>query len=255
MPVASGPSSPAPSGAASGGAAAGSGVAYLGQATFRGCVGLIDLPRGAAAQILPAELELASPEGEASHPLAVAFGDFDDSTAIVGTYPIRLGVRYHETCSAVPRVRFKGGHETFTFVFRMYCDHLGPMMFGNANYGLGKQIADLGWVDSEYLVSEPKGPALVRFGFEVGKEAVPDGLERVMAPFRAPVVGRKRSGDYAACRFDWDFSRAITKELDLAMTVVASVDSLSAGVYRSVPGCGFALDEVLWRISWPMPAR
>jgi hypothetical protein len=236
------------------------GLSLAGQATFDGGIVLSSRPRPQVERLLPAELELAESSTPEAHPLVFIFGDLTQGATIFGGITWPLGVSYREFALAVPLVRRRGDPHLHTFVPRMYSSYFPATWNGNVFYGLGKEMAEMGWRERTFAIRSERGEALLHA--DLGAEGPwirasdggPDGFEATCALFRLPILGLKAGGRYVRSYFDWDLSQARARAVAPRVHVDAPIaEGVAPGRYPGAPGGSFEVQRMDWRLSYPEP--
>jgi hypothetical protein len=237
---------------------------FAGVARFDGCVVVARLRRDRVAAMLPDDLELpsAGPVRGDEHPVIFALGQQRDTAFVVAGRRIPFPVRYGEFAVAVPCVRHRRRRDLYTYVPRMVSSYFPATWTGNEYYGLGKQmghvVRDAGLILltdeadrlSLHVVCEPRGSWLAT---PVAQQPL---LAEVRSAFSLQVAGRKASGSWIGCRFDWDFACAQVRSIDSALVVDRLfVPGLAPGCYGGVAAHSFEVRNMHWGLSWPEPLR
>ncbi len=190
------------------------------------------------------------------HPVVFVFGMQSNTALIVGRVTLPSGARFPELMIAVPFVRRRDDRNLYVFVPRMYSGDQLATWSGAANYGFGKQLADMRWLSRTFTVTARGGPLLLHATVESDGDWRP--FDRVPAlgattdVFRRPALGRRRDGTDVCSYFDWRADGATARP---ARAVVSIDAALGAGlvprVCHGIEGEAFAVRDMRWRISWP----
>lgn len=237
---------------------------FAGVARFDGCVVVTRLPRDRVAALLPGDLELAPGDETppAEHSVIFVLGRQRDAAFLVVGRRIPFPVAYGEFALAIPAVRHRHSRRLHTYVPRMVSSYFPATWTGNEYYGLGKQMGnvvrdgELVLLTDEaerlllHVVVEPQGPWLAT------PEATDPLLAAVRAAFALPIAGRKSSGSWIGCRFEWEFDAAEVRSIDSTLVVDQPfVPGLAPGCHAGVAAESFEVRGMSWRLSWPEPFR
>ena len=105
-------------------------TAIAGEATFAGCLAVIDVARQALLPTLPPSVTLPR-DDSAGYPCLLVFGEQSDGTTFWGGRSVPWGIRYHELMVAIPFVYWDGAFGEHLFVAGMICDFWPAVWNGN----------------------------------------------------------------------------------------------------------------------------
>jgi len=227
-----------------------------GVASFNGAVVTAPAPPDFVRTLLPPPLMLDANSARA-HDLVFFFGELEHGGAHIGGVDWSLGARYREMGVLVPCVRHPDHAGHLLFPYEMAADDATAITLGNAVYGLRKRNARIGWDGPSYEVhveGRRKFQCTGSIHGEFSKRRVSDArlvasLLRIVAH---PVLGLRNHEDYVRSHFEWDFTRAATRPLSVALEW--------APIARDVPFVSTVnMDRALlvrgmrWRTSPPAP--
>lgn len=236
---------------------------FVGQASFDGVISVMMHPRNQVAALLPddlvpAEAASATPE---LHPVVILFGDQREASLLTGGFPVALGITYQESMLAIPCVRHIHGLQLHTFSAIMHTNHAPARWSGNTYYGYAKQMADLGWSDTSFVVAEPNGGVIAHARIETADvwfspdKAPGVALRNIRDYFALPILGRKDDGTYVASHFEWRFDDAAVRPVDASLSVERGLAGLQSGVHADAPSGSIQVRRMRWRVSWPFAPR
>jgi hypothetical protein len=82
------------------------------------------------------------------------------------------------------------------------------------------------------------------------------GFASIRAAFALPVVGRRDDATLVSSYFRWEIDDMLVRPADATVSLAdGAVDGLAAGPRRGARDATFAVRRMLWRVTWPMPAR
>lgn len=207
-------------------------------------------------RLLPASLVLAENRSRSRdlHPVVFLFGEQRHGATIFGGVTVPTPVVYGEFTMAVPFVRHRGGRFLHTYLPRMVCSYFPATWVGNAYYGFGKRMGSMGWEGRIFAVCDEAGA--LWFHAHVGEHAPdsasPRSMEALRSLFALPVVGIRSDGRYVSSYWDFDFAAAQVRPIDVLLTIDAPFAAgLVPGDHGGFPGGSFAVDGLVWRLSWP----
>jgi len=250
-------------------------TALAGQATFSGCLAVLDVPSALLRARLPPGMALPAAH-PASSPCLLAFGEQSNSTGFIGGWPLPWGVRYHELMVAVPVSSATSHGAGCLFVLGMACDAPWAVWNGNLHYGFNKRLASMSWDGNRFLVSTGG----TRPGFDAtffscsGGLRPPDPLtgslagtplphsarqarslratrEWIRAAAALPVIGTRDDGRAIECRFEWDFADAVTTAGRLTLSVSPDFAELPLTASDVTCDRAYLVAGMRWRLSWP----
>jgi predicted Fe-S protein YdhL (DUF1289 family) len=242
--------------------ATGSQRAYVGEASFNGCIAICQRPRSEIARWLPAGTRLSdSADGECAEQVAVfLFGEQTQGTVHFAGVPLTLGIRYFEFALLVPGVSLGADRAAHTFVARMYSSYFPAVWSGNAHFGFAKELAQMGWSGSEFWVQPQGGRAILHAAIERGAEWSPAsesaaaGVSMLRLLSQLPVLGLRRDGRMVRSRFEFGLSTASARAAEATLFVANSLaPGQHPGEYRAAPGSALEIRDVAWRLGWPEP--
>jgi hypothetical protein len=228
-------------------------TALAGQATFSGCLAVLDLPSALLLARLPPGMALPA-AGHASSACLLAFGEQSHSTGYIGGWPLPWGVQYHELMLAVPVASERSPGGRCLFVLGMACDASWAVWNGNLHYGFNKRLASMSWDGTRFLVSDGGN----RPGFDAtfsSRQEDEHDLEWIRAAAELPVIGMRDDGRAIECRFDWSFTDAVTIAGRLALSVSPCFAELPLSGSEVTCDRAHLVEGMRWRLSWPLPAN
>jgi hypothetical protein len=234
---------------------------FAGIATFDGCVVVTTPARDEVAALLPADLELADSPAPHRHPILFVLGRQRSGVSLVAGLRFPFPVVYGEFALAVPFVRHRRGARLHTYVPRMVSSYFPATWTGNEYYGLGKRMGDVRRDRDLVLLCDEQDRLLLHAVVAARGEWLtgagdPPLLALVRSAFALPIVGRKTSGTWIGCRFDWDFGGAEVRAIDAALEIDRPfVPGLEAGSQDGVGSDSFEVRAMAWRLSWPSAFR
>ena len=236
------------------GEAMGAASAWGGVAHFSGVMLQVTVEAGQVRAALPSPLRLgAAPDGASGgHPLLVLAGELSDGGVHLGDLDLNYRVRYREVALLVPRVEHPLCPGSAVFVERMYADAMTPVFWGNACYGLRKQLAEITWQGPRLAVwnqgrevfacsGSLQGPWRVGSGPEAPQLG---GLPRWLG---APILGRRDSGAFVRLGFELGFGGAQSCDFNLHQPL--RVRGLR--VWPGATATAFAVRGLRWRTTPP----
>jgi len=230
---------------------------FAGVAAFDGCIVVATPTRNEVEALLPGDLELADGSAADRHPVLFVLGRQRDTASLVAGLRLPFPVAYGEFALAVPFVRHRLGRRVHTWVPRMISSYFPATWAGNEYYGLGKQMGRVRRDRDLVLLSDERDRLLLhavveRRGEWLDGAGDPPLLARVRSAFALPIVGRKATGAWIACRFDWGFDAARVRAIDAALEVDRPfVPGLVAGAHHGAAADSFEVRGMAWRLSWP----
>jgi len=239
------------------------GATFAGEATFDGCVAVTHWPRADVERLLPAELELAanvSPRPDV-HPLVCAFGNQTQGSWIWGGFTLPVGLEYFELLIGLPFVKHRRGHHLHTYIPRMYAGNPASVWDGNVRYGLSKQLAEMRWWGSTFVLTTEQGTPLFHAVVETANEgaasaATAPAVRTVAEVFSLPVLGRKETGELVGSYFAWDLDAALIDTAEACLTIDAPLGAgLEPRVFHGTRAGTIVVREMNWKLSWPMRCR
>ena len=239
------------------------GATFAGEATFDGCVAIAHWPRADVEGLLPAELELAANASPRAgmHPVVFAFGHQAEGSWIWGGFTLPIGLEYFEFLIGFPFVKHRRGHLLHTYIPRMYAGNPASVGDGNARYGLSKQLADMRWWGSTFVLTTPEGGLLFHAVVETddgagAPDAAPRAVRAIAEIFSLPVLGRKETGDLVSSYFGWELDAAIVQRAQVCLTIDAPiVPGLEPRVFHAALDGAIRVGQMKWKLSWPMRCR
>ena len=239
-----------------------SGATFAGEAAFEGCFAITEWRRADVERLLPPEIALAENVSSraARHPVVFAFGEQKRGAWIWGGLTLPVGLEYHELMIAIPFVVHRSGRFLHTYIPRMYASNSPAVWDGNARYGLAKELADLGWWNTTFVVTDARGRLVLHADVEADgawRRAASAPAARAAAEiFALPVLGRKASGQYVSSYFAWDFDAATARPAAAAISLDAPlVAGLEPRVIQAADGRAVSVQDLRWRLSWPVACR
>lgn len=235
---------------------------FAAETYFSGCLVWCDVPRAAAAALLPAGLSLglAPGRGGSRHPVVFVFGEHDRSAVLFATMRFPTGVRFHEMVVAVPFVRTPGDATPAVFLPTVFSSDAIATWSGKVHYGYRKRRVPLEWLGHSFVVSDERGRFLAQVSCAATgawAEAATSRLPalRTAAAFGAmPVIGFLDDGRLVRSSFAWGFDggriRQIAARVDVAPPLVHALGIAAA---HGLPARCLEIAALRWRISWPNP--
>jgi hypothetical protein len=228
--------------------------AIAGQATFAGCLAVIDIAREALLPMLPPSVRL--PESESpKYPCLLVFGEQRNGTTFFGGMAVPWGLRYHELMVAVPFVRWDAVPGEHLFVSGMTCDFWPAVWNGNFYYGFRKRLAQMSWDGDRFSAAgEGRHPGFRATARGRG-QATDDALDWIRSAAALPVLGHRDDGVFVQSRFDWDFREAEVDPVTLAFTLGRHFRELPPGESTACrQDDAYRVRRMQWRLSWPTVA-
>lgn len=241
-----------------------SGATFAGEATFDGCIALANWPRADIERLLPPELEPAANVSRRAdaHPVAFVFGKQTQGSWIWGGFTLPIGLDYFEFLIGVPFVKHRRGHILHTYIPRMYASNPPSVWDGNARYGLSKQLAEMRWWGSTFILTGEQGALLFHAVVEPGKDEIAgseNGAQAARAVgeiFSLPVLGRKETGEYVCSYFAWDIDSALVRSADACLSIDSPlVPGLGPRVFHGAASGTITVRGMKWKLSWPVRCR
>jgi hypothetical protein len=229
-------------------------IAVAGQATFEGCIAVLNVPRETLLVMLPSAVDL--PKGDSSHcPCLLVFGEQSDGIAFFGGLQLPWGVRYHELMVAIPFVRWGESGGVFLFILGMACDASWAVWNGNIYYGFRKRLASMSWEGGcFYATDEGRQP-----GFQATlrprASASSGQFTWIQSAAALPVLGHRDDGSFVLSRFDWDFREAAVEAAALSLSVEKRFPELPLGRRAVRNDDAYWVRRMRWRLSWPTTAN
>jgi hypothetical protein len=236
-------------------------TAFAGQASFTGFLVTSSWPRAEVAALLPPELELAESVSPMPpfHPVVFTFGDQHAGSMIFGGVAVEVGPTYSEFCMAVPFVRRRGGQSLQLFFPRMYSSSYPAYWHGNASYAMPKIMATMGWRGSTFAVAAPDGAPLVHAEVERSGAWRPaiagdaPGFVALREAFALPIAGRRGDGSIVSSYFRWELDETRLRPAGATVEIQAPlVDGLGRSRRTGLPGGTFEVEDMVWKITWPV---
>jgi hypothetical protein len=229
-------------------------IAVAGQATFEGCIAVLNVPRETLLSMLPSAVDL--PTGDfADCPCLLVFGEQSDGTAFFGGLRLPWGVRYHELMVAIPFVRWAGSRDVFLFILGMACDASWAVWNGNTYYGFRKRLASMSWEGGcFYATDEGHQPGLQAI-LRPRASASTGQFAWIQAAAALPVLGHRDDGSFVRSRFEWDFREAAVEAAALSLVVENHFLELPVGRYAVRNDDAYWVRRMRWRLSWPTTAN
>ena len=225
-----------------------SSIVVIGQANFKGCVAIVQLPRSVVRSALPSSVDL--PEPDASHAACLLlFGEQLNATTCLAGVPMPWGVRYHELMVAVPFVRWKHEAHPRLFVYRMVCDYWPAVWVGNSYYGFNKSFARVTWDGRRFSADDESNPHLFCADLLTDQPAPRQALAWIESASRLPVLGRRADNTFVSSRFEWDFEAAAIRRTKLRLLLCQG--SLGLLLENRSDEDAYWVDGMRWRLSWP----
>lgn len=227
------------------------------QASFHGFAIVTSWSRAEAAALLPDELVLAPNTSDTPelHPVVFLFGDQRGGAAVYGGFTFPTAVVYQEFTLALPFVRHRDGDRLLIHVPRMVCSFPPAMWVGNAAYGFEKRLGSMGFEGPIYAVRDAGGALLCHAHFETGvprATAVARDFDAFRALFDQPVTGRRTDGRFVSSLWRFDCNDARIRPADALVTIDAPFAAgIRPGEHPDVEGGSFAVEGMVWRLSWP----
>ncbi|TMA80520.1 MAG: hypothetical protein E6J72_08010 [Deltaproteobacteria bacterium] len=235
------------------------GASFVAEARFEGVIVCTRWPRPDVMPILAPGLSLGrNATAEAHlHPVAFVFGMQSDAALIVGGVTVPSGARFPELMIAVPFVRRHEDTNLHVFIPRVYSSDQLSTWSGTANYGLGKQLADMRWLSRTFTVAARGGPLLLHATVESEGDWRPfdrvPGLTATTDVFRRPALGRRHDGTDVRSYFDWRPYGATARPARAVLSIDAPLGpGLVPRICHGIGGETFAVRDMRWRISWPL---
>jgi hypothetical protein len=227
-------------------------AAVAGQATFDGCLAVLDVPRESLVAMMPPGIALPDTASSSSQCL-LAFGEQRDSTAFVGGVSVPWGIRYHELMVAVPCLPRWGRPDAALFVLGMVCDAWWAVWNGNAYYGFQKDLAAMGWDGKRFVVSDHETGRTFDAVIGPGSTASRRGLTWIERAAALPVLGHHGDNRFVQSRFEWDFRQAAVEPAALHLALGSHFRPLPMRGEDICPDRVYRVRDMRWRLSWPMP--
>lgn len=234
----------------------GSAATFASQAFFHGCISITAWRSDEVQRLLPEPLVLAENRSRSPdlHPVAFLFGEQRYGATIFGGLTLPTPIVYQEFTMAVPFVRHRGGRFLHTFLPRMVCSYFPATWVGNTHYGFGKRMGQMRWEGRIFAVCDATGELWLHAHVEElpPSAATARSFERARALFALPVVGIRSDGRHVSSYWDFDVRAAQVRPVDAMVTIDAPfATGLLPGEHADVPGGSFAVDGLVWRLSWP----
>jgi hypothetical protein len=223
-------------------------AAIAGQATFTGCLAVVNVARQELRSVLPSSITLPPTESDDFRCL-LAFGQQREGTTFFGGLSVPWGISYHELMVSIPFVRWHD-EGNYLFVSGMMCDFLPAVWNGNAYYGFRKRFAEMTCDGARFAAAGEDGAPC--FHASARGRGVPPDLHWISTAVTLPVLGQREDGDVVQSRFDWGFRDATVEAVDLHMKVRQPFPTLPAGEHLAELAC--RVHGMRWRLSWPAPA-
>jgi hypothetical protein len=228
--------------------------AIAGEASFEGCLAIIDVDRQFLQARLPPSIALPERHSTICSCL-LAFGAQSEGTTFFGGVPVSWGIGYHELMVAVPFVACHDAAGEHLFVTGMSCDFWPAVWNGNFYYGFHKQLAQMHWNGTSYSVTDG-GPRSC-FRAEVqrsGDSAAHEAFGWIRAAAALPVLGRRADGSFVVSRFDWDFRQALVEAASVQLTLGEAFQELPPGDHLLRHDETVWVRKMGWRLGWPVSA-
>jgi hypothetical protein len=224
-------------------------AAIAGQATFAGCLAMVDVDRQALRSNLPPAVALSGADSP-THPCLLAFGEQTNGTTFFGGLPLPWAIRYHELMVAIPFVRWHGAAGEHLFVSGMTCDFWPAVWNGNVYYGFRKRFAQMSWDREGFSVAgDDRGPGF-RAVITSPRPAGNGALDWIRSAAALSVLGHREDRAFVSSRFEWDFDEATVEAITLDLDFGPRFRELPLDIQSS---CDHAcrVREMRWRLSWP----
>jgi hypothetical protein len=221
---------------------------WVAETSFGGIIARFHLRRRDVEPLLPPDVCLEPRSARSDRiPVLVALGDHTAPVVHMSGLRVHTGVSFREVFFGV-RCRRRAAPGAALFVPWMYCDESVSTWTGNALYGFNKQAASMEWLGDSFVVTQ-SGTMVLQALAEVSGSRC-ESVSRWNLPAGLAVVGRRRDGSQATCRFAWDWSRASTERARVALVPgVGAPDPLAAAPIFSRNAV--RVRNLIWRISWP----
>jgi hypothetical protein len=174
---------------------------------------------------------------------------------------VALGISYQESMLAIPGVRHVHGLQLHTFSAIMHTNHAPSRWSGNSYYGYAKEMADLGWSHTSFVVAEPNGRTIAHARIEAddkwfsADEVPAAALRKIRDYFALPILGRKEDRTYVASHFEWNFDDAAVRPVHTSLSVEGRLAGLPSGIHSDAPLGSIQVRRMRWRVSWPFDPR
>lgn len=229
-------------------------TAIAGQATFAGCLAVINVARQVLLPMLPPSVTL--PQGDSrEYPCLLVFGEQGDGITFFGGLSVPWGVRYHELMVAIPFVRWEGAAGEHLFVAGMTCDFWPAVWNGNLHYGFSKRLARMSWDGERFSVTDESHQPSFYAALQPRASATAGQFEWIQSAVALPVLGLRRDGVFVRSRFDWDFREADVEAAALRLTLGQNFRELPLGEHTACHDDAFQVRRMRWRLSWPTTAK
>lgn len=240
-----------------------SGATFAGEAAFEGCIAIAHWLRADVERLLPRDLELAanvSPDADV-HPVVFVFGQQTQGAWIWGGLTLPIGLVYHEFLIGVPFVNRRDGRMLHTYIPRMYASNSSVVLDGNLRYGLSKELAEMRWWGSTFVLTTKQSTLLFHAVVESeGRSTSTRGTTlaagAVAQIFSLPILGRMGAGHYVCSYFGWDLAPASVRSAAAYLSIDAPlVGGLEPRVFHAAAGGAITVRNMKWQLSWPVPCR
>jgi hypothetical protein len=205
------------------------GADVIGQATFEGCLAVVDVARRAFEETIPPSIRLPG-RSAGSVRCLVLFGEQTAATTCFAGVPMPWGIRYHELMIAVPFVQQAARPGEHLYVHRMVCDYWPAVWVGNRYYGFGKRFARMTWDGERFVATDTS-----------------HGIQSAAA---LPVVGHRGDGTLISSRFEWDFRAAVVDVARADLTLNPGLLDLHGDDQKRAEAA-YSVQRMRWRLSWP----
>jgi len=225
-------------------------ASLAGQATFNGCLAVVDVP---ATALLPNITDrVALPHtGSSCCRCLLVFGEQSHGTAFLGGIPLPWTVQYHELMVAVPFVRWREETGACLLIVGMVCDAWWAVWNGNLYYGFKKRLASMSWRGDRFLVDDADGRRSFEAMVRPRAASADDMLLWIRSAAALPVIGIRDDDVVVRSRFEWDFRDAVVDPVTVRIDLSPQFRELPSSQLEFGEGHAFLVKGMRWRLSWP----